>query len=230
MQPIKTEALRLPRSTLVTREEYVMQHCAGKKVLHIGCVDWPFTEVKFKSGTLLHLKVARVASRIAGLDASEEGIAWLRTQGMDNIYLGDAAKIPEILSIISFTPEIILAGELLEHLLQPADFLRGIVQTLRSDAEIIISVPNAFSILSIANMVLGREKVHSDHVAYYSYRTILELMRRTGFTLIEILPYRQHQTSFTGRVFNWITCPLMWFRPHFAGGYVLRARPGKTVE
>lgn len=219
----KVKARRLPHNRPVVREDYIVERCVGKRVLHIGCADAPFTQVKFHAKELLHQQIARVASQLAGLDVDTEAVAWLESQGMENIFQGNAMNVSDVLSQIGFLPEVVVAGEVLEHLVHPADFLTGIKEALSGGAELTISVPNAFSLLGITNVLFGLEKVHPEHVAYYSYYTILELMSRTGLTVVDIRPYRPLSLDFTGRLFDLLSWPIMQLRPHFAAGYVLIA-------
>jgi len=64
----------LPRAPLVFRSAFILQYCTGKRILHLGCADWPFTEQLFREGQLLHQKLEITCAAIAGVDISEKGI------------------------------------------------------------------------------------------------------------------------------------------------------------
>jgi 2-polyprenyl-3-methyl-5-hydroxy-6-metoxy-1,4-benzoquinol methylase len=200
-----------------------VQQCIKKNVLHIGCADAPFTRSRFLNHTLLHSQIGRVARKLAGVDVDREAIEWLASQGVQDLFQGDAANIEDILPKVGFVPDIVVAGEVLEHLLQPADFLRSIKRSMNQHTELIISVPNAFSLFDILNMLLGSEKIHPEHIAYYSYHTIVELLRRAGLQTVTIFPYRRKSSTWRDRLFRLLFGIFLWMRPHFSSGYVVTA-------
>ena len=44
------------------RVSYILSACLGKRVLHVGCVDAPYTQRRFERGTLLHMAIEKVAA------------------------------------------------------------------------------------------------------------------------------------------------------------------------
>jgi hypothetical protein len=56
------------------RDQWILKQCAGKRVLHLGCTDWPVTAERLKAGKLLHQKLTSVCSLVVGVDPDEEGI------------------------------------------------------------------------------------------------------------------------------------------------------------
>lgn len=224
----KVPRQRLPRSRVVRRPDYIVSGCRGKAVLHVGCADAPFTREKLAAGTWLHGDLDAVASRCVGIDIDADAVAWLATRGFEDIHVADAATVADLVHRLGFTPEVVVAGEVLEHLAQPADFLTGLRRAVGHGASLILSVPNAFNAEGILQMVLGVEKVHEEHVAYYSYRTISRLLEATGFEVVEILPYRETGRGAAARLTGAILGALLWLRPHFAPGYVVRARAVAT--
>lgn len=109
---------------MIDREEFIIERCAGKKVLHIGCCATPACREESEKGTLLHLNLAKSASELWGLDMSREDITFLQDQyQIENLVVGDAELIDK-----SFPPgafDVIVAGELIEHLRNPGLFLVG---------------------------------------------------------------------------------------------------------
>lgn len=64
------------------RDDYLLNLAKGRKVLHIGCTDWPYTEEKIENGTLFHDKLVKVAKKVVGIDISEEGVKVMRKGGI----------------------------------------------------------------------------------------------------------------------------------------------------
>lgn len=225
-----TDVPRVPRVSLspkppVRREPWILERCAGRRVLHVGCTDYPFTEPKFANGTLLHQDLAKVAGRLVGIDLDAASVGFLTAKGVPDIHVADAAKVKDLLGRIGFEPEVVVAGEVVEHLDEPQAFLRGLREAMPADSRLIVSIPNAFFYLGILGIFLGREKVHPDHVAYYSVGTITETLRRAGFQVTDIRPYRNAQARPLDRILHLPFRLVTWIWPHFSIGYVVEARP-----
>ena len=43
---------------LVQRVEFIKSACAGKKILHLGCTNYPYTREALDAGVLLHEQLA----------------------------------------------------------------------------------------------------------------------------------------------------------------------------
>src|SRR5579872_4645417 len=83
-------SIRLPQITVLEgRQDFVIERCKGKRVLHIGCVDAGLMEERFQAGVLMHQRLAKVAGDLWGLDIDAEGIAFLEQKGFKNLISGD---------------------------------------------------------------------------------------------------------------------------------------------
>jgi 2-polyprenyl-3-methyl-5-hydroxy-6-metoxy-1,4-benzoquinol methylase len=222
----KTPRKPLPRSKIVDRDPYFLDACRGKKVLHIGCTDAPFTRAKFASGALLHQKLGPITSILVGVDIDKESVDWLTERGVKDLYVGDASNIKTLVVKIGFIPDVIVAGEVLEHLSSPLDFLTGVREGMKDGTKLLISVPNAFWLEGFLHVLLGKEKVHPEHVAYYSYYTIRQLLERADLEVQDCHPCRYQPSGWRKALTDAIQASFTWVSPHFAPGYVvLAARP-----
>jgi hypothetical protein len=68
----------LPDLPIVNRENLLITLCTDKSVLHLGCSNYPFTEKKLASGTLLHAKLNKIASRCHGVDCEASSLSILK--------------------------------------------------------------------------------------------------------------------------------------------------------
>lgn len=59
---------KISRIKMIRRDDWLVEACRGKRVLHIGCTDSPITTDKISNRELLHFKLAAVAKQIIGLD------------------------------------------------------------------------------------------------------------------------------------------------------------------
>ena len=193
------ERLSVPRP--VDRIEFVAAACRGKCVLDLGAMDETAVESKRGRGTWLHEAISATASRVIGIDNShavpESGLV---TAENAEIRRGDVMAIEGWLEANGFTPEVVVAGELIEHLPNPLQFLRSLsaIERLRG-ATLILTTPNATAVHNVAVGLLSRESTHHDHLCILSYKTLNTLCRRAGFAAWDIVPYRAAFTEMRER-------------------------------
>jgi len=171
------------------RRAFIANACKNRSIVHLGCADWPFTAQGLWNDTLLHVILAKVSKRVLGIDQSDEGLSLLRASGFEDLIKWDVEKLGELK--IERPVDIIVAGEILEHLANPGLCVQSISQFMRSHGgTLVISVPNAFCLRALVPFMFRRiEMVHADHTAYYSPTTLSELLRRYGFKIRELYAY-----------------------------------------
>jgi len=214
--------MRIP---LVQRVEYLKQACRGKTVLHLGCTDWPYTNWRLKLGSLLHLELQGVAREIWGFDYDQAGLDVLAQSGVSNLRRVDLERLETLDLEKQF--DVILAGEMIEHLSNPGLFLHGIQRFMRTDSTLVITTINAYCGMRMFIYALrGRggkmEPVHPDHVAYYSYSTLHHLVSRANLSVKRFLFYdigfehRPHNRFYI----NWINDVCVRLSPQLADGII----------
>jgi len=177
---------------LVQRVDIIKSISRGKKVLHLGCTNYPYTQLAIDGDALLHNELESVASELFGFDYDQEGIDILTALGSTNLYRADLEKLDEVDLDIKF--DVIIAGEIIEHLNNPGLFLNGIQRFMNAESELIITTINAYCALRFATYALRgkggtNEPVHPDHVYYFSYRTLKLLVERAGLTVKDFYFY-----------------------------------------
>ena len=180
---------KLPRARLVQgRQQSVVERCRGKRVLHLGCVDAGLLEERFEAGQLMHQKLAAVASDLWGVDVDADGIDFLRSRGFDQLVVADAAGPVPALDGRTF--DVIVASEVLEHLLNPGLFLDAVRGWMTpGETELIVTGPNAFRIDTLLSLLRGVEKVHPDHNYWFSYRTATNVLEKSGLEVTDVIMY-----------------------------------------
>jgi hypothetical protein len=68
--------------------------------------------------------------------------------------------------------------------------------------------------------MLGREKVSTDHVAYYSYANMIELLSRCGLELVDVRCYRSRSDNPIERTLDVLLAPLLLSRPYLCDGLI----------
>lgn len=216
---------RLPWSLPVDRDFFIMRQSRGRRVLHLACASAPFTRELHESNQLLHQKLSRCALDICGVDVEREALAYLESEGYQQLIganLLDAEEVARVKTVLPWTPEVVLAGELLEHLDQQGIALKNIASLLGPRSKLVITVPNSFSLKAFVRVCIGHEKVSHDHVSYFSYANLKQLAARTGLRIEQIGWYT---SSFPSRhplerIFDYLTWPALMVRPQIADGII----------
>lgn len=164
----------------------------GKSVLHLGCTNYPYTQSSIENDDLLHFELEKIASEVYGFDFDQNGIDILNENGTKNLYLADLEKLEKV--ELDKTFDVIIAGEMIEHLSNPGLFLRGIKRFMNPKTNLVITTINAYSGMRYWIYFLRgkggiNEPVHPDHVAYYSYSTLNLLIKRENLEVGEFLFY-----------------------------------------
>lgn len=195
---------------LAGRQGFLVAACAGKTVLHVGCVDAGLTEERLNRGELLHQRLGAVAQELWGTDVDVRGVRLLLEHGIDRVLPIDlAAGLSSTSELSAITFDVVVLGEVLEHLVNPGTMLAALRVLMRPGrTRLIVSVPNAFSLTSLASIARRTETVHPDHNFYFSRTTLRTLLAKCGLRVLEEYAYtfdpdrlpadRLRQTMFFG--------------------------------
>lgn len=207
------------------RNKYLEEYCYGKSVLHVGCSDWPITQERLMDGTLLHIRLQRATRELVGIDLSEVGISALRTHGVSNVQVMDAEAID-----LAGKFDIILAGDVLEHMNNPGRFLHRVVSLLSRDGEIIVGAPSALTINNIKAWLGGGERVHSDHTFYFSPKTLSALHGRFGLLPVKLIFTVQPPGMYESKVFLNMRKVLLKMNKTMAPSIIMHFKKAEEVE
>jgi 2-polyprenyl-3-methyl-5-hydroxy-6-metoxy-1,4-benzoquinol methylase len=177
--------LKLEPISLINRDDWIIERVKGKKVLHAGPTDNLLTDSRAGLDQLLHQKLRRAGCQVTGVDIDLEGINFLRTKfGIDDIVHGSIEVLDEVFPDQKF--DVILAADVMEHLNNPGLFLQSARKLLEPDGELIITVPNAFSFKKFLGVaIFHEERNHPDHVSFYSFMNLHQLLGRFDFIIIK---------------------------------------------
>jgi SAM-dependent methyltransferase len=159
-----------------------------KRVAHVGFVDANLTPGKQSRGTWLHGRLGEVARELVGLDVSAAGVQAARDAGYE-AYTVDCQD-PDAVDGLRLAPaELVVAGEVLEHLDAPGRFLDAIRSLLAPGGRLVLTTPNALRLTNVLGALLGREFVSPEHLAWQSPQTIRALLERHGYDVVELSYY-----------------------------------------
>jgi SAM-dependent methyltransferase len=221
---------RVPRARLVDRISELQSLVRDRRVIDLGFVDEGQMEAKRGRGTWLHEAVKAAARETVGVDADEAGAARARELGFD-------ARVADVtdraaLEALDVEPgEVVVAGELLEHLDAPGDFLEAVKALVAPGGLLVLTTPNAHSLTNALAAVAGRELVNPDHVSWLSWRTLQTLLARHGWRLEHLTYYRfprvdsgPHAARAFFNAYQAIARPVFRLRPNLADGMLVVAR------
>ena len=77
---------------LVQRLDFIREVCKGKKVLHLGCTNYPYTQEAIDSDMLLHFELEKIADKVYGFDYDQAGLDILAGHGTDESLPRRSAK------------------------------------------------------------------------------------------------------------------------------------------
>jgi 2-polyprenyl-3-methyl-5-hydroxy-6-metoxy-1,4-benzoquinol methylase len=180
---------RLGRVRRVDRNAFLLERARGKKVLHLGCADEHTVKTKLWKDRHLHAQLSTVAKELWGVDLSEEALSELRQAGFGNLIRGNVEHLDEIAELRNQHFDLVIAGELIEHIFNPGLFLESCRHICSADTELILTTPNALVYSQTIFALLDREAIHPDHTLMWSPTTLRTLVSRSGFVVKEFLVY-----------------------------------------
>ena len=180
---------RLPKARVVDRGGYLADAVAGRRAIHVGFVDSGCTEHRARTGTWLHGRLHQRAASLVGLDIDAQGVEAARAEGFE-CHAVDCADPEAVAALGLERAEVVVAGEIIEHIDRGGDFLDALHHLVEPGGRLVLTTPNASGLLNASAATLaGLEVNHPDHVVLYSCRTLVNLLQRHGWIVDEVATY-----------------------------------------
>lgn len=148
----------------------------NKKVLDIGCRDGVLTSTYCEGNDILGVDIDLEALEIAKNNLGIE---------IRQLNLYDDWNLEKEYF------DVVVAGEVLEHLYHPEEIIKKIKEVLKSDGVFLGSVPNAFSLKNRIRLFLGKKKgtplEDPTHINHFSHKELKNLLEK-HFEKVEITP------------------------------------------
>lgn len=159
------------------REKLIIPLVANKCVLDCGGVDHSLMEERQATGTWLHDIICHHAGTCLGVDILADRVERVNRTGR---YRFIVANVEDLRFHEEF--DVVVAGELIEHLYNPGRFLDSAWRALKSDGTLVITTPNCFSWSKhLYAVVTGKEVCHEEHTHWHSKHTLTYLVKTHGF-------------------------------------------------
>lgn len=215
----------LPLRRYVSRLDYLRAICRGKRVLHLGCSSGRCIMDRLERGSLLHAILDEEARELYGIDIDRDSLALMRKDlGFRNLYEGNVERLGEL--ALDETFDIVVAGDLMEHLTKTGAALDGIKRFLRPGGHFVMSTVNAFGLHFQLRRWLGIYTEHPEHVCFFSPETIVNMLERHGYVVSEMLGcYTEPPRSWKSKAEFAVGVPLFKRVPVLAGTLLAVASP-----
>ncbi len=143
--------------------------CEGKKVLHVGCVDWPITDLR----NSLHLQLDGCCE-LDGFDINHEAFSQMQPHLKGRLF-------SRWEDVTDKDYDLVLVPEVLEHVPDVLGFLQHLDAVGAEDY--VITVPDAFSCFRqhfdySSGAQTFVEVVHPDHNCWYTPYTLTNVLKK----------------------------------------------------
>jgi 2-polyprenyl-3-methyl-5-hydroxy-6-metoxy-1,4-benzoquinol methylase len=133
----------------------------GRRVLDLGCRDGSLT------------RAYAAGNEIVGVDADREALAAASKLGIETHW----ADLDEPLDFADASFDVVVAGELLEHLRDPHRIVDDVRRVLRPGGVFVASVPNAYRLKNRLRFLLGRDPEDDPtHLQMFAPHDVLTLL------------------------------------------------------
>jgi SAM-dependent methyltransferase len=183
------------------REEY--GDLTGARIVDLGLAR----------GLLLERFRRYADTELSGTEIDEAEIEHARRRGLEpaahffNVFEG--SRLTARLPFGDATCDIVLAGEIIEHIVDTEAFLREIRRILRPCGAVVLSTPNLLWWKARLEMLAGRYPAAVDfrtrygddagHVRAFTPRLLRELLEETGFADVRVVGKRLGPIAFLSR-------------------------------
>jgi 2-polyprenyl-3-methyl-5-hydroxy-6-metoxy-1,4-benzoquinol methylase len=143
----------------------------------MGCVDHDYEEaMRIKKDHWLHDFIYRNSKKCIGIDIEKEGVEKLNKMGYKCMY----GNVENFNFKEKF--DVIVAGEIIEHLFNPGNFLECVKKHLKKNGKFIITTPNPYFFRYLLQIILrGKPNIRYDHTSMYNIQTLSYLLEQKGF-------------------------------------------------
>jgi SAM-dependent methyltransferase len=159
------------------RVDFLCTLAKGKRVLDVGVVNH-FAETQ-EEPNWLHGRLSQVATYLFGVDIVEAGILELQEKG----YNVGVCDITSSMPVIEGQYDVIICGELIEHLGNPGGLFEAARRLLLPGGTLVLTTPNPFYIGRVMRHLFNIPLENVDHVAMLFPSGIAELAARVGMEL-----------------------------------------------
>lgn len=172
-------------------------HLIRPRVLDFGCHD----------GTILKMIIGKIDADLSGLDHSPEMVKKAKFNKINAKNVDLSYHLP----FGNSSKEIIIAGEILEHLYDPGLALRETNRVLIKDGGLIVTVPNICSLRNRLRIIFGKFPMHyhssasgvwGEHIRMFNFDSLRSLLQKSGFEIRSIASNGMFGSGLLSKIFS----------------------------
>lgn len=172
---------KITESAPIDKEKFIQGICTGKTVLDLGCIRHS-ADFALADPNWLHKKIKSVATKIVGIDYLPKEIEKLNAVGYEIIF-ADVTKPIEL----NETFDVIVAGDLIEHLVNFEGFFENCIRLLKPNGMLIITTPNPFYSGEFHYVAFkGDYLINPEHTCWIDPQALSQLIDRFDCFIDEI--------------------------------------------
>ena len=208
------------------KNKEIVKICKGKRVLDLGVIDHDVGYEMKKNW--LHGDIKKVSKNLTGIDIDSTSVDVLKKKGY-NVFAMNAERFN-----LKKKFDVVVAGDLIEHLDNVGNFLESVRNHLSGDGEFILTTPNSLSFANWVELIIfGKIKyINGEHTHWYDENTLRRAIENKGFVIKEI-SFVLHNPHFIGEgrtrtffkkirhIFGFLLCGL---RKQFAPTLLMRCK------
>lgn len=198
------------KARISIKDKEILSLTIGKRVLDVGCVG----QQRSYGPNWLHEKIKGVAKSITGVDIHQKGIDELNSLGYNIIHINQLEQNNKF--------DVIVMGDVIEHVDNVADFLNFYSNHLEPTGSIIITTPNPFSIRqSIHTFLYGKPSINEEHTTNLDPITMAEVFRRGNFKVVDFcwLKEQKEMKRPRDKVINTIANCFIYLRRYYCQNF-----------
>lgn len=169
------------RPPIPDRVVFLEERCRDRRVLDVGCVAHDIE--RMDSTQWLHGRLAAVARACVGVDVLPDGVAAMRKRGYEVVVHDLSDGLGPLAGLAPF--DVIVAGELIEHVEAVDMLFRLGKEALAPDGELVVTTPNPYAPHRVRAARRGIVWENVDHILYAFPSGMAELAERHGLVLAE---------------------------------------------
>jgi SAM-dependent methyltransferase len=213
----------------VDREEFICAYVAGKRVLDCGVVGLTCLDESTRVDGItrsMHWRIASAAAEAIGIDNAAAVVEEVQRR-----YPSLNVRLASVETVADELPherpfDLVILGDLLEHLSNPGRALDSVRRMLRPGGEVLISCPNTFGAPNYLRFLAGRYREGEDHMISFTKYTLGNLLRRHGYELLSVrTALDRRPDSAVRRAAYGLVAPFLRMFPELGGTLLAIARP-----
>ncbi len=184
--------------------------------------------------TLVEIKKLKLADEVVGIELMKLADSQQENPEIDKLIIGDIENLE--LNLPSEYFDVIICGDILEHLIDPWNTLRKLSKHLKQDGIMIISIPNfreyhiVYKILILGNFKYSDHGIlDKTHLRFFCKKDIISLLTSTMFTPVSIHSiFNLEKNHRTRKIIDKLTFGLI--RDFLTSQYIIVANKTRVIN